>query len=165
MNLPFVVRFCSFVIGSVAFLSIGQNPHFRVLPRWLSLGKPLIVTEAAIAALGSAVAYITKTLSGLAWWKILIGMGAAVLAVMLPTVIVAFLKLRKRDLSAIMEGSGWGINARMWLTRKQSWYFTQRPGYPKGAKGTRGKFCRLVLITIILAAAVAIVAGLLRDRL
>ena len=128
-------------------------------------GGLLIGGGVAIAALGSALAYITKTLSGMDSWKIFIGIGAVVLAVMLPTAIVAFLKLRKRDLSAILEGSGWGINARMWLTRKQSRYFTQRPGYPKGAKGTRGKFCILVLIAIILGAAVAIVAGLLRGRL
>ena len=42
--------------------------------------------------------------------------------------------LCRRELSAILEGSGWAINARMRLTRKQGKAFTQRPRSPKGAK-------------------------------
>ena len=49
---------------------------------------------------------------------------------MLPTAIVAILKLRRRDLSAILEGSGWAINARMRLTFKQAHVFTCRPLLP-----------------------------------
>ena len=89
----------------------------------------------AVAALGSAVAYITKTLSETNPLAIVLGIVGAVLVVMLPMSIVAILKLRKRDLSAILEGSGWGINARMRLTRKQARFFTERPKYPKGSKG------------------------------
>ena len=39
----------------------------------------------AIAALGSSLAFITKTLAGLAWWQIAYGLGAAVVAVLAPT--------------------------------------------------------------------------------
>ena len=84
----------------------------------------------AIAALGSAVAYITKTLASVSPLTIVAGIFGAILIVMLPMSIVAFLKLRKRNLSTILEGSGWGINARMRLTRKQARFFTERPRYP-----------------------------------
>ncbi len=89
----------------------------------------------AVAALGSAVAYITKTLASVNPLTIVAGVLGAILIVMLPMSIVAFLKLRKRNLSAILEGSGWGINAKMRLTRKQAHFFTERPRYPKGSKG------------------------------
>ncbi|MFP4105724.1 MAG: hypothetical protein ACLFVU_06485 [Phycisphaerae bacterium] len=91
----------------------------------------------AIAALGSAVAYITKTFSQTPWPAILIGVLAAVLAVILPTSIIAFLKLRQRDLSSILEGTGWAINARMRLSRRQSKHFSQKPAYPAGSRGIR----------------------------
>jgi len=89
--------------------------------------KSVIIWSVAVAALTSAAAYITKTLAGVAAYKILIGIAAAVVAVMLPTSVVAILKLRRRDLSALLEGSGWAINARMRLTFKQGRFFTSRP--------------------------------------
>jgi len=92
-----------------------------------SAGNVLMGSGVALAALGSAVAYIGKTLAGLGWAKVLAGLGAAVLAVVVPSSVAAFLKLRSRDLSAILEGSGWGINARMRLTFRQGRVFTRRP--------------------------------------
>lgn len=89
----------------------------------------------AIAALSSSFAFITKTLSGLSWYVILAGLLAGAIAVMLPTSIVAYLKLSKRDLSSILEGSGWGINARMRLTHKQAQTFTLTPPYPTNSTG------------------------------
>lgn len=89
----------------------------------------------AIAALSSSFAFITKTFAGLSWFTILAGLFGAAMAVMLPTGIAAGLKLMRRDLSAILEGSGWGINARMKLTRKQARTFTFKPPYPPSSKG------------------------------
>ncbi|KPK86166.1 MAG: hypothetical protein AMJ81_01930 [Phycisphaerae bacterium SM23_33] len=120
----------------------------------LMAGGLLMGGGVAIAALGSAAAYITKTLGGLDWWIILIGVGCAVLAVILPTSIVAFIKLRKRDLSAILEGSGWAINARMRLTRRQGRHFTQRPRYPSGAEGVHRPPWWLLVLVVLAALAV-----------
>jgi len=100
----------------------------------LLAGGLLVGGGVALAALSSALAYIAKSLTGVPLWKILVGIGGSILAVMLPITIVAFLKLRKRDLSAILEGSGWGINARMRLTHKQGWFFTEKPKHPPGSK-------------------------------
>jgi hypothetical protein len=76
---------------------------------------------------------------------------------------VAFVKLRRRDLSAILEGSGWGINARMRLTHQQSRFFTERPDYPKGAKGVHYFPWRL-LLTLILLLAIFVVGLYLVQR-
>ena len=116
----------------------------------------------AIAALGSAVAYITKTLAGTNPLAIVAGLLAAILLVMLPMCIVAFLKLRKRDLSAILEGSGWGINAPMRLTHKQGLFFANRPRYPKQAKGVSQFPWRGLVIALIVLAALTAGTCLLR---
>jgi hypothetical protein len=115
----------------------------------------------AIAALGSAAAYITKTLAQVSWPAIVIGIAGALLLVMLPMAIVAFLKLRKRDLSVILEGSGWGINAPMRLTHRQAHFFTQRPKYPKGSKGIFRLPWRALTIILILLIAFATAAYLI----
>ena len=95
-----------------------------------SLGNMLVGGSIAIAALGSATAFITKTLAGLRWYSILIALAAAILAVLLPATILAFVKLRKRDLSSILEASGWAVNTRMRITFRQGRFFTLQPRVP-----------------------------------
>jgi len=125
--------------------------------RGLMAGGLLMGGGVAIAALGSAVAYITKTVAQIEhWWKILVVIGAAVLAVMLPVSVLAFLKLRRRDLSAILEGSGWAINARMRLTFRQGRTFTRQPAYPATARGVRSKRWWVLTLVVVLAAAIAL---------
>ena len=89
----------------------------------------------ALAALGSSAAFVVKTFASLTWQSTLAGVLAAVAAVAVPASLVAHLKLRRRDLSAILEASGWAINARMRLTRRQADYFTCVPGIPERRKG------------------------------
>jgi hypothetical protein len=101
----------------------------------LMAGGMLMGGGVAVAALGSAFAYIARTLAGVGLLKILIGLGVAVLAVILPVSIMALIRLRSRDLSAVLEGAGWAINSRMRLTFRQSRIFTMRPDFPEGAKG------------------------------
>jgi hypothetical protein len=120
----------------------------------LASGGMLMGFGVAGAAIVSAVAYIAKTVSE-SPLSVVIGLLIAVLLVVLPTSLVAWLKLRRRDLSAILEGSGWAVNARMRLTRKQSRYFTNRPWYPAGTRGVsripwRGILVVAVLIAIVL---------------
>ncbi|MDP7162831.1 MAG: hypothetical protein QF577_04435 [Phycisphaerae bacterium] len=127
-------------------------------------GGMLMGIGVATAALGSALAYITKTFSETNVWAIVAGIAAAILAVLLPTSIVAVMKLRRRDLSAILEGAGWGINARMRLTGRLGRFFTQRPKYPKGSKGT-SRITWPVALVILLVVAVLIGGGYILRRM
>jgi hypothetical protein len=132
---------------------IPQAQHAGVSRAGLLMGAGVTV-----AALGTSLAYITKTLTAIHPWRIVAGVVGVVLAVMVPISIVALVKLRRRDLSAILEGSGWAINARMRLTREQSRFFTERPKYPSGAKGVHHFPWRLLLILLFLLT--VFVAGL-----
>ena len=113
----------------------------------------------AVAALGSSLAYITKTLSDMWWYEVLGGIGIALLVIMIPLGILAYVKLRRRDLSAILEGAGWAINARMRLTQKQARFFSNRPGYPLIAKGIRRRFKWVIIAIIVIA--ILIVTGII----
>jgi len=119
------------------------------------MGPMLAGGGIAVAALGSSFAFITKTLAGLSVFKILAGLGGALLAVIVPMLIIAFGKLRRRDVSAILEGSGWAINARIRLTRAQGKYFTERPPFPAGARGIRRTRAVAWVIGAVLAAGAA----------
>ena len=127
-------------------------------------GGMLMGAGVAVAALGSSLAYAAKTVAEAGPWPIVISVLAAVLLVMLPTAILAFLKLRGRDLSAILEGSGWAINARMRLTRRQRRFFTQRPIPIGGARGLARTWWRALLVVVVLGAIAGGAYLLLRSR-
>jgi len=107
----------------------------------------------AVAALSSAFAYIVKTFAGLGHQNLLLGIGAVLVLVLAPVTLLAVLKLRRRDLSGLLEGSGWAINARMRLDRAQRRHFTRRMPYPKGAEGApKGHWKVVAIILAILLA-------------
>lgn len=118
----------------------------------------LIGIGVAMAALGSALAYITQTFAELGLAKIALGLLGAVLVVMVPLVVLAAMKLGRQDLSALLEGCGWSINARMRLNRAQRRLFTRSAPYPKGAQGAPpprwvAVLVRTVLVALALASA------------
>ena len=141
-----------------AAVSTVVEPTAGKANRSLLAGGLLMGGGVALAALGSAVAYIAKTLSGVPAWKILVGIAGAILAVALPASIIAVLKLRQRDLSTILEGSGWAINAKMRLTFSLGRFFTCKPPLPKSARSfIARKWKWLILSGILLAAAILLV--------
>jgi len=122
----------------------------------LLAGGLLMGGGVAVAAVAAGVASVINALKGVAPLKLVIGIAAALFAVMLPMAIVAFLKLRKRDLSAILEGIGWAINARMRLTFRLGRFFTQSPGLPKRATSLHRRCVWTVIVGILIIAAVAL---------
>ena len=111
----------------------AATPVQKTSVRDLMLGGGL-----AFAAVGSSLAFIVKTLSEVNP----LHLGAVVLAlgsiVTLSSGLLGYLKLRSRDMSALLEAAGWAVNSRMKLTRRLGRLFTHRRGLPKGAvKGRR----------------------------
>ena len=115
-----------------------------------SAAMPIMGVSVAAAALSSAFAFITKTLSGLQWYQIVLGLVGAAAVVMLPAMLVAILKLRSQDLSSLLEGCGWAVNVRMRLDRSQRRYFTRRAPYPEGAQGTPREHWKWLLLIVLL---------------
>ena len=91
----------------------------------------------AIAALGSAFAYITKALSQIRAVHVLGVLLGVIAIILLPGMIIGFIKIRKRDMSVILEASGWAVNARMRLNAILGQLFTHLPPLPKGAQKRR----------------------------
>lgn len=48
----------------------------------------------------------------------------------LPISIATWLRLRRRDLATLLEGSGWAINSRLFLSKEQAGRFTRAPTVP-----------------------------------
>jgi len=130
----------------------------------LASGGMLMGMGVALAVVGSALAYIAEKLTKLHWYEIWLGIGGVALAVLLPTFLLAWLKLRKRDLSAILEGSAWAINARMRLTRKQCRVFTRRPRRPRGAALVGSRKARRIVIAVVVILILALAGWFIIDH-
>jgi len=75
--------------------------------------------------IGAAFASVMAVVSSMSWWQIVVGLIAIVVAVSLPSVILAWFKLRRRDISAILNASGWAINRQMRFSVKRARGFTR----------------------------------------
>ncbi|MHC4563089.1 MAG: hypothetical protein ACYS8X_09990 [Planctomycetota bacterium] len=152
--------------AAAAMSQVGtpQPPQPQAGRSAMASGGMMMGAGVAVAALGSAVAYMTRTLAETEWWQILVVIGAAVLAVLLPTIIIASMKLRKRDLSSMLEGAGWAINARMRLTRKQGRVFTNKPRLPLGSTLIGGRRARRIVIAVIVVVILALAGWFIADR-
>ena len=70
------------------------------------------------AAIGMAVGFIGEFIASLAgginetpWWKLLIWIAAIMLVISGPAMIMAWIKLRRRNLAPILNANGWAVNA------------------------------------------------------
>jgi hypothetical protein len=80
----------------------------------------------AIAAIGSSLAFMTKTLSEIHPGKIVMFIVCLILAMLIPLSIVAFIRLARRDISCLLEGAGWAINPRLRITKRMKKYISEK---------------------------------------
>jgi hypothetical protein len=66
----------------------------------------------ALGAIGSALAAVVAGLFALKWWQLPIALAGLLLVISGPAVVLAWFKLRSRNLGPILDANGWAINAR-----------------------------------------------------
>ena len=78
-----------------------------------------------IGMVGTAAAAIVSAIRGIQpWWMLFVAIAAVILVVSLPSVILTWFKLRKRDIGAILNASGWAINRPMRFSMARARGFT-----------------------------------------
>ena len=90
------------------------------------------------AAIGMAIAYliqglaaIVKGAASLSLWKILLIIACIMLVISLPSMFIAWRKLRKRDLGPLLNANGWAINASAYVRSKFGKSLTSIARYPR----------------------------------
>ncbi len=113
-------------------VSMASSASASGTARDLMLGGGL-----AIAALGSSFAYITQALSEVKPVQILMALLGLAMVVLLPSMFAGFVKIRRRDMSGLLEASGWAVNVHMRLNMTMGRLFTHTPHLPKDARKER----------------------------
>lgn len=88
----------------------------------------------ALGALGAGLASLFETMKALPIWQLPIILISIVLMISLPSMIIAWLKLRKRTLAPLLDASGWAVNGRTLITRQLGRVLTKRASLPIGAE-------------------------------
>jgi hypothetical protein len=122
-------------------------PVDRTSPSAMQGTVGLVVgASVAVAALGSALAFIINQLRSVTPLQILFSVGVILVLAMIPTLILAFIRIFHRDLAVVLEGAGWAMNDRLRLTRRLGKLFTRRPRRPRGSRiDTRDKVAELLV--------------------
>ena len=85
----------------------------------------------AVAAVGAILVGIVKGLAALKWWQWIILIAALMLIISLPSVFIAWRKLRRRDLGPVLNANGWAINASSLVSVKYGKGLTEVAKFPK----------------------------------
>lgn len=88
----------------------------------------------ALGALGGALASIIGGFMALPWWKIPLAFLGIILLISGPSMLIAYLKLRKRNLAPLLDANGWAINARATVNIKFGNLLTQIASLPLDAE-------------------------------
>jgi hypothetical protein len=88
----------------------------------------------AIGAIGAVLASIMAGIFKLAWWQFPIVVAVIILVISLPSVLLAWLKLRKRNLGPILDANGWAVNARVKINIPFGKSLTAAARLPEGAE-------------------------------
>lgn len=88
----------------------------------------------AVGAIGGAIGAIVTGLAKLAFWQLPLVFVAIILVISLPSVIIAWLKLRQRTLGPLLEGNGWAINGRVRINIPFGAKLTDVAKLPAGAR-------------------------------
>ncbi len=88
----------------------------------------------AIGAIGTALAAVVTGFLGLKAWQIPLAIVGLVLLISGPSVVIAYLKLRKRNLAPLLDANGWAINTRAIINIPFGTSLTHIAALPPGAQ-------------------------------
>ena len=108
----------------------------------------------ALGMIGTALVKVGEGMKDLPWWQYLIIFVCILLIISGPSMIMAWMKLRRRNLAPVLNANGWAINADsiisvpfgLKLTEQVRFPFTKNPA----KKNPAGEIFLVILLLIIL---------------
>ena len=116
----------------------------------------------AVGMIGTALVSLAKGLWALSWWQLVLVFLGILLLISGPAMVLAWLKLRRRNIAPILNANGWAVNAASKISIPFGETLTDMAKYPKMrlkdpyAKKGMPAWAK-VLITLLVLAAVGAV--------
>lgn len=90
----------------------------------------------AIGAIGTAVASVVTGFMTLIWWQMPLAVLGLLLVISGPSMIMAAIRLRNRNIGPILDANGWAINSRLLMSLAFGGSLTKIAQLPSGARRT-----------------------------
>jgi hypothetical protein len=127
--------------AAASMLQTGTPPKDAAKPQAVQqafdIGKFVGIFAAIGLALGAIGTAIVSTVTGflkLAWWQMPLAVAGIMLLISGPSMIIAWLKLRQRNLGPILDANGWAVNARARLNIPFGASLTSTARLPEGSR-------------------------------
>ena len=85
----------------------------------------------AVGMIGTALSGLIKGLYALTWWQLLLTFAGILLFVSGPSMIMAWMKLRRRNIAPLLNANGWAVNAAAKISIPFGNTLTDVAKYPK----------------------------------
>ena len=116
----------------------------------------------AVGMIGTALVTLAKGLWELSWWQLVLVFLGILLLISGPAMVLAWLKLRRRNIAPILNANGWAVNAASKISIPFGETLTDMAKYPKMklkdpyAKKGMPAWAKVLITLLILAAAGAV---------
>ena len=126
----------------------------------------------ALGMIGTALVSVAKGLSGFAWWQYIVLFVVILLLISGPSMVMAWLKLRRRNLAPVLNANGWAVNSDALvsvifgrtLTEQVAFPVVKLPKVKTGMKKWQVTSIVLGIVAILLIAGCGIYRYLNRDK-
>jgi hypothetical protein len=114
----------------------------------------------AVGMIGSALAALAKGVFALEWWQLILSFLGILLIISGPAMVMAWMKLRRRNIAPLLNANGWAVNADSKISIPFGETLTDVAKYPKlrlkdpYAKAGMPAWVK-VLITLLVLAGIA----------
>lgn len=85
----------------------------------------------ALGMIGTALASLAKGIFALAWWQVILAFAGVLLAISGPAMVMAWMKLRRRNIAPLLNANGWAVNASSKISIMFGETLTDIAKYPK----------------------------------
>lgn len=85
----------------------------------------------AVGMIGTALASLAKGIFALKWWQVILAFVGVMLVISGPAMVMAWLKLRRRNIAPLLNANGWAINASSKISIMFGETLTDIAKYPK----------------------------------
>lgn len=108
----------------------GKPPAAPVPQSGAALASSVAAIGIAVGLLGGAIGKLLEFVKDATLLNIILGILCVIGAVSLPSVLIAYFKLRKRDVAPILNACGWAVNRRIRMTLKLGHMLTKEATLP-----------------------------------
>ena len=125
----------------------------------------------ALGMIGTAVASLAKGIFALKWWQLILSLAGILAIISGPAMIIAWMKLRRRNIAPLLNANGWAVNAEAKISIPFGETLTDMAKFPllklkdpykkKGMSASAKVLYTLLALAIVAAA--AYIVFLLKD--